>query len=135
MRKQNPDAVRAEHDRITRDLSAWLILKNGEPVAKVTTRYSGRSNPNGVSCTAFVHVLGLPMVRGKTGPGGGYDMKSAAVEAAVANWPDDLYQKDEHLSSFAREAVYKIYGRVGLSNGQTWDAQVRAAGYTVVEVL
>ena len=85
-KKQNADAIRNEFDKITADLSAWAIIdKQGEAVAKVFIRYGGRSSPNGLTVRAFVHVLGLPMVRGIS-RGGGYDMKSAAVADAVARY-------------------------------------------------
>lgn len=85
-KKQNPEAIRNEFERMGADLHAWSVTKDGEQVARIVVRYGGRSSPNGLTVRAFVHVLGLPMVRG-IARGGGYDMKTAAIWGACLNLP------------------------------------------------
>lgn len=131
-KKQNPDAIRAEHDRFTADLHAWAVFKGSEHVANITVRYGGRSSPHGLTVRAYVHVLGLPMVRG-IARGGGYDMKSAAIVGTWRMWPKNTYQDDAHLSLSTRQTVKDF---AGLKDGShDIPHQLREMGYTVAQVL
>lgn len=76
---KNTQKIYDQHGAAFRDVSAWVVVKDGERVATISTKTTGHNNPNGVTVTAFVHVFGGQMVKGSTGPGGGYDMQSAAI--------------------------------------------------------
>ena len=129
-KKQNASAIRTEFDRVTADDNAWAIFKGSEPVAKVFIRYGGRSSPNGLTVRAFVHVLGLPMVRGIS-RGGGYDMKSAAVADAVAR-----YNMKEALSEGCNAEQLEVIGAFASApDSAHWDSHMRAAGFTVFQVI
>lgn len=136
-KKQNASAIRTEFDRVTADDNAWAIFKGSEPVAKVFIRYGGRSSPNGLTVRAFVHVLGLPMVRGIS-RGGGYDMKSAAVISACEHLPDS---KPSHIPGIGdvllcgNEAQAVTSLQAIKDAGHTWDQQLTAMGFTVFQVV
>lgn len=127
-KKQNPEAIRSEFERATQDLSAWLVQKNGETVAKIVVKYGGRKSPHGLTVRAYVWVLGLPMVRG-IARGGGCDMKSAAILSAV-----------QHLNHPMMEPG-TVTERVGLAfatlkdNGHDIPHQLRELGYAVEWVM
>lgn len=69
-----------QHRAAFANVSAFVICKESERVATVAIKFprdgAGR-------LYAYVHVLGLEMVRGYAS-GGGYDKRSAAVSSAVA---------------------------------------------------
>lgn len=129
-----PEAIYKQLDTATKDVHAWAVTKRGKFVAKIVTKYTGRDNPNGVSCRAWVHVLGLPMATGKTGPGGGYDMKTDAIATACrklpATWPEYRHKEDR----LALRALLDL--RDGMKcQGADIPTQLRKLGYDVLEVL
>ena len=133
MAKQNWETVRNDYERITADLYVYSVEKDGEHVARIVVKYGGRRSPNGLTVRAFVHVLGLPMVRG-IARGGGYDMKSAAIVDAV-----------QHLKPVGNLDTVDAYAlpqwtarrnfRNLKDNGHDIPHQLRAMGYTVNEVV
>jgi hypothetical protein len=73
-----PD-IYAQHKAAFPNVSAYVIARNGARVATIAFKYprdgAGR-------LYAYVHWIGVPMVRGFAG-GGGYDKHSAAVADVV----------------------------------------------------
>lgn len=136
-KKQNPEAIYCEFDKATQDLAAWAILNKGEIVAKVVRKTGGRSSPHGLTVRAYVHVLGLPMVRG-IARGGGYDMTSEAVLQASKMLPTE---KRSHIAGIGAvcitgsEAQAVTSFRAIKDSGETWAGQLRAMGYTVEQVV
>lgn len=129
-RKQNPDAIRAEFERATQDLRAWLVQKDGETVAKIVVKYGGRTSPHGLTVRAFVHVIGLPMVRG-IARGGGYDMKSAAILSACGHITYNLRSTayEQNISTTCADF------RALKDNGYDVPRQLRDMGYQVEWVI
>ena len=127
-KKQDPAAIYREQERITADLSAWSITKNGEQVARIVVKYGGRRSPNGLTVRAFVHVLGVPMVRG-IARGGGYDMKSAAIVSAVQH----LDYLDDERSDLAINGNVNAF-RSLQDNGHDIPHQLQTMGYVVDRV-
>ena len=83
MTKLNDDGkVYNQHDAAFRDIWAGVVMKGAERVATISVKIGGRSSPNGLTVTAYVHVIGLPMQKG-IARGYGYDMKTAAIAKAV----------------------------------------------------
>lgn len=125
-----PNKIYDQHSTAFRDVSAWVICKGGDRVATVAIKYGGRRSPNGLTVRAYVHILGLPMVRG-TARGGGYDMKSAAVYDAVRNlaltMPEDSDEGDP-----TRALLNEM---VGAPDGPYWDDSLRKAGYQVFQAV
>lgn len=122
--------VYKQHEAAFRDVSAWVICKDGERVATVATKVGGRTSPNGLTVYAYVHVIGLPMVRG-IARGGGYDMTSAAVLAACHKI---------HASGRREEPAEVLAVGRDLCNGlkdsgRYWYDQLRDMGYQVWEAV
>lgn len=129
-KKQSSDAVYKDFERVTQDLGAWAVLKNGEYVAKVVTHTGGRRSPNGLTVRAFVHVFGLPMVRG-IARGYGYDMRTAAIlsagEQLTYSLRADAYQ--QRLADVCADF------RSLKDNGHDWTSQLSELGYVVEWVV
>lgn len=123
------------HAKAFPHITASVILFKGERVATFATKYVGQSNPNGVTCWGYLHVLGVEMARGKTGPGGGYAMKDAAFAAAA----DRLKLMPPNIDSEAtrRRAVNALIQvcKAYPDGGQHWQDHMREAGFVIVEAL
>lgn len=110
-----------QHEAAFQHVSAYVILKDGERVATIAFKFprdgAGR-------LYAYVHWLGLEMVRGHAN-GYGYDKRSAACESAAERLR--ILTTDKHSSLFA----HTLSG-IG---GSTWDARLRDAGFTVLQAV
>lgn len=128
-KKQDSVAVWRDLEAKTRDLSAWVVLKDGELVAKLITHYGGRSSPNGLTVKGFVHILGLPCARG-IARGGGYDMRTAALSAACQR----LDYLDDERSDLDINRHVNVF-RTLKDQGYEIPRQLRELGYTVEQVF
>ncbi|PAL23579.1 hypothetical protein [Sphingopyxis sp. GW247-27LB] len=118
-----------QHDAAFAQVSAHVILKDGECVATVAMKFgaSGR-------VTAYLHWIGVEMVRGHA-DGGGYDKASAAVEAAARKLDTDIpgrgtkskAQNQAHISVFRFSLIQ--------DDGRTWDRCLRDAGFNVLQAV
>jgi len=116
------------HSKAFENVSAYVILKDGERVATVAFRYprdgAGR-------LWAYVHWFGTEMARGYAS-GGGYDKHSAACAAAVraikpiSGW--------ENLNAKAPDYM-AFRAAMALDNGTYWYDQLRLAGFTVLQAV
>jgi len=100
------------HSAAFRNVEAFVIVKDGERVATIAFKY-------GASVTAYVHWIGLEMVKGRAG-GGGYDRQSAACASAMrsVHWLANV----DHLAF--KEAL--------ASDGcKSWKSALRDAGFDV----
>jgi hypothetical protein len=99
------------------------VLKNGERVATIAFKHpkdgAGR-------LAAYVHWIGIPMVRG-TCTGYGYDKKSAACESAAMHMAWKTEETSEDLVAF-----FKAIKDIG---GSTFDSRLRDAGFTVCQAV
>lgn len=137
-KKPDSAAIWRDLEAKTRDISAWVVFKNGEMVAKLITHYGGRNSPNGLTVKGFVHVLGLPCVRG-VARGGGYDMRTAALAAACAQIGTREIKYDPRdvgrdLEAIALNAVAEKF-RTLKDQGHDVPHQLREMGYTVEQVM
>lgn len=107
-----------QHTAAFAQVSSYAVLKDGEPVATVAFKFprdgAGR-------LYAYVHWIGLEMVRGFAG-GYGYDKRTAACADAVAR-VDTPDQAPEFFAALARDA------------GKHWDDALRSAGFTVFQTI
>ena len=136
-----------QHDAAFRQVSAFAILRNGEPVAHIAFKYprdgAGR-------LYAYVHWLGVEMVRGYAG-GYGYDKRSAAIENAVPKIPRFDFSEDAQarriagypaaamqleISQNAENEKLDLF-RAALSDigGNNWDRALHDAGFRVFQVI
>lgn len=126
-----PADIYEQHDKAFRDVSAFVILKDGRKVATIALKFpkdgAGR-------LWAYVHWLGLPMVRGYAG-GGGYDKRSAAIASAIRHLAE-AQRKEQPLplpgelrdrAAFA-EALEQDIGR-------GWHQCLELAGFAVLQAV
>lgn len=112
-------------DRATRDFTACALLWQDVPVGRVVIKF-------GNAATAYVQIWGAPMATGRA-TGYGYDKASAAVMAAIArldqapSYPAD--SPECHTYNMVRNAVATWNG------GTRWDDVLRAAGFTIANVI
>ena len=130
------------HDKHFRQVRAYCVLKDGQHVAKVSIRYP----QDGVGRVyAYVHFLGIRMVRGDAG-GYGYDKTSAAVWKACEEYrkhkvaitaeqfeglPDSL--KDERRAFFSGP-VTAFFDAI-TARGDDWKRGLEQAGYSVFQAV
>ena len=129
-----------QHDRAFARVNAFVIVKATEPVEGVSktecvaTIAFKHPRDGAGRLYAYVHWLGIPMVRGSAN-GGGYDKHSAACSAAVpallkarnaafAAWTFDA---DKTLSDAFIEAL--------AGAGLGWARRLRDAGFKVWEAV
>lgn len=114
-------------------VSAFIVAEDGERVATVAIKFprdgSGR-------LYAYVHWLGLPMVRGWAG-GGGYDKRTAAVIAAgsrLADMPDSVvYQHPVSATQDITRIAFIAACRI--DDGNDWTRNLEKAGFTVWQAV
>jgi len=120
-----------QHQAAFKHVSAYVILKDGQRVATIAFRFpkdgAGR-------LWAYVHWIGIEMVRGHAG-GYGYDKRSAAVESAVgkAIKASEGKRKDNLTDNdFLCATFHRVLSNIG---GNTWDRALTDAGFTVLQAV
>ena len=117
-----------QFDKAFARVSAYVVLdKSGDCVAKIAFKFPADGAGR---LYAYVHWLGIPMVRGQAS-GYGYDKRSAAVANAVQvaiktikPAPDDV--------NFERAAFFRVLQSDG---GEYWDTRLRNAGFNVIQAV
>ena len=116
--------IYAQHKAAFPNVSAYVIARNGKKVATIAFKYprdgAGR-------LYAYVHWLGVPMVRGFAG-GYGYDKHSAAVASAVRNISLAT------LVGFAGDRVITgtdFISALAEDDDRYWNDRLEAAGFQV----
>lgn len=119
-------AIYNQHDAAFSHVAAYVVIdkRDGACVAKVAIKRSS----SGLRTTAFVHWIGIPMVKGVAN-GGGYDKDSASVASAARRIPDDITGRDEHGNRAA------FIDAASLDGGKRWDDAVRDAGFSVFQAV
>jgi len=131
-----------QHEAAFAQVSAYVILKDGERVATVAFKFprtgAGR-------LWAYVHWIGLEMVRGHAG-GYGYDKRTAAVSVAARKMgdvrgpdsvPSDHYDLILERARLRKDAEnYNAFREtISADRGPTWDSALRDAGFTVLQAV
>mgnify|MGYP000855203912 CR=1 FL=1 len=121
-----------QHTAAFANVSAYVVLKDGELVAKIAFKFpkdgAGR-------LYAYVHWLGSEMVRGSAS-GYGYDKRSAAVaDAAHKVKLDD--REDGHRDDYGNAVTdcAEFIDAVSKDGGKYWNDKLRDAGFTVIQAV
>lgn len=115
-----------QFDKAFNRVSAYVVLdKAGECVAKVAFKFPADGAGR---LYAYVHWIGVPMVRGFAG-GYGYDKRSAAVANAVRHLPAILQSSSTWEPNIAFKTALEKDG------GEYWDTRLRNAGFTVIQAV
>lgn len=125
------DNIYDQHNAAFSNVSAYVITdKQGKRVATIAFKFP-RDGAGRLWC--YLHVLGLPMVRGMAG-GYGYDKQSAAsLNAArkVATY------SEKDLETWADEAATRdaIFAAFNGYEGLEWARRVEDAGFNVLKAV
>jgi hypothetical protein len=120
-------AIYDQFDKAFNRVSAYVILdKSGECVAKVAFKFPADGAGR---LYAYVHWLGVPMVRGFAG-GYGYDKRSAAVANAVNKMIVPV-----EMEPLTAAAMHNFLGATERDSGEYWDTRLRNAGFTVIQAI
>ena len=114
--------IYTQHAAAFARVSAFVILKDDKRVATIAFKFPA----NGAGrLYAYVHWIGLEMVRGYAS-GGGYDKRTAAC-AHAANLLPVLELANIGYSAF----------RVALAHdgGNLWETELRISGFTVLQAV
>lgn len=128
MTSRNP--VYDQHDKAFSNVSAFIVMKDGERVATVAFKFP-KDGAAPLHC--FLHVLGLPMVKG-TAKGYGYDKKSAAFAHAAEKQAAvklESWQTSDYSSEYAIAQSFVAAFR----DGYDWNDNLRQAGFTVLQAV
>lgn len=119
-----------QHDAAFTSVSAYVIAKDGERVATIAFKFprdgAGR-------LYAYVHWLGVEMVRGHAG-GYGYDKRSAACSVAAKNLHKVRAQQtpDGGELPIAGDAFVAALSQ---DDGLGWDRRLRDVGFDVWQAV
>jgi hypothetical protein len=130
--------IYAQHDAAFRNVSAFVIMRDGEKVATVALKYprdgAGR-------LFAYVHWLGLPMVRAYAG-GYGYDKRTAAVGNAARKMDRNAAaaRADETGLAYAQGRPWFEYyaafiDAASKDGGEDWARALEKAGFNVLQAV
>ena len=116
-----------QHRAAFNQVSAYVVMNGADRVATVAIKYprdgAGR-------LYAYVHWLGVPMVRGFAG-GGGYDKRTAACASAARKLP-------EHLPE-GYDGAGDVYGKfvdvMRADGGLDWNTALTGAGFNVFQAV
>jgi hypothetical protein len=130
--------IYTQHDAAFRNVSAFVIMRDGEKVATVALKYprdgAGR-------LFAYVHWLGLPMVRAYAG-GYGYDKRTAAVGNAARKM--DRNAAATRAAEFGVEYAqsrpwFEYYATfvdaAAKDGGEDWARALEKAGFSVLQAV
>jgi hypothetical protein len=115
-----------QHAASFRQVSAFVILKGADRVATVAIKFPADGAGR---LTAYVHWIGVEMVRGFAS-GYGYDKRSAACANAAKRIPDDVTGRAGDAES--RQAFIDALGD---DNGHDWTRRLESAGFTVIQAV
>jgi hypothetical protein len=112
-----------QHDAAFAQVSAWVVLnQTGERVATIAIK-SPRDGAGRLQ--AFVHWIGVPMVRGQAS-GGGYDKATAAISDAASRM---ISGEHAHLTAWQPFAQVLMIAQTG------WTRVLEDAGFRVLQAV
>lgn len=116
-----------QHRAAFNQVSAYVVMHGADRVATVAIKYprdgAGR-------LYAYVHWLGVPMVRGFAG-GGGYDKRTAACASAARKLPDNL--PEGYAERWDEYAAFLAAMRA--DGGLDWNTALTGAGFNVFQAV
>lgn len=114
-----------QHEVSFPQVSAFVVVKDGERAATVAFKFP-KDGAGRLYC--YLHVIGIPMVRGSA-TGFGYDKRSAAAEAAAR-----LVDPAKGYDGAAAVAL-AIRAALKGDSGYSWDRRVEDAGFKVWQAV
>jgi len=118
--------IYTQFDKATVSLTAAALVLDGEAVGRVVVKY-------GAAATAYVQVWGAAMAKGRA-TGYGYDKTTAAIADAVRHLILASVSAGDTQAHDAMTRVLSAFADGG-AGGERWDTRLRAAGFTVCNVI
>ena len=124
-----------QHEAAFSRVSAFVITHKGDRVAAIAFKYPADGAGR---LYAYVHWIGSEMVRGYAN-GGGYDKKSAACADAarkpilVTVVDQDHNVKRVPATVFGKQDAF--WKALRIDGGHSWEAELRNAGFTVLQAV
>ena len=124
--------IYTQHDAAFRQVEAYVIVKDGERVATIAFKFP---SDGAGRLYAYVHWIGLPMVRGFAS-GGGYDKRSAACASAMRKLREVASEASHEDGERARAGGMVAFEQaMSRDGGRYWDRALRDAGFTVWQAV
>ena len=119
-----------QHEAAFNQVAAYVVMRGPDRVATIAIKYprdgAGR-------LYAYVHWIGVPMVRGWAG-GGGYDKRSAAIAGAARRMTDPP-EVNNHWPA-ERTAAYDAFrAACAADSGRDWSDMLRDVGFAVYQAV
>jgi hypothetical protein len=123
-------SIYEQHDKAFAKVQAFVILAGGERIATVAIKFPADGAGR---LYAYVHWLGMEMVRGSAS-GYGYDKRTAACADAAGKMPVPLGSGTK--SKAETQALWAAFrGAMARDGGEHWDRALRDAGFTVWQAV
>lgn len=118
-----------QHRAAFRGITAYVIVgPRGGKIATIALKTSA----SGDRVTAYLHVMGVEMVRAYA-KGYGFDKHSAAIYSAAERLPDG--DRLDPPRPEVTEAVRAIKAAATAYEGSEWERRIREAGFAVFQVI
>lgn len=117
-----------QHDAAFSRVSAYVVAKGGERVATIAFKFPADGAGR---LYAYVHWLGVEMVRGHAG---GYDKRSAACSVAAKKLAGTPIPSGE-THGLRTPAAQAFMGALSPDDGRDWDRRLRDAGFEVWQAV
>lgn len=122
--------IYAQHDAAFARVSAYVVMYQGEKVATIAFKHPADGAGR---LYAYVHWLGLEMVRGHAN-GYGYDKKTAACASAAGKMqrhPD----YEAATRTYRTQCLSSFVFALAQDRGPTFDSALRTAGFDVLQAV
>lgn len=117
-----------QHKAAFSRVEAHVIVKDGQRVATIAFKFPADGAGR---LFAYVHWLGVPMVRGFAA-GGGYDKRSAACASATRRAIKEIKNPESSPDMFSRASFFRV---LSLDDGYHWYENLEKAGFTVWQAV
>jgi hypothetical protein len=118
------------HTKAFQRVSAYVIARDGERVATIAFKFPADGAGR---LYAYVHWVGVPMVRGFAG-GYGYDKRTAACASAIGKLMARPLTA-EQAAEMTIDGLPAFESALATDRGPTWETALREAGFTVWQAV
>ena len=117
-------------------VSAYVIMRGGQRIATVAMKFP---SDGAGRLYAYVHFIGMEMVRGFAG-GYGYDKRTAAVKDAFRKMDPNSYFAPDEANGDPQKKMRSECNRfcraiLKAKDGQDWEQSLHDAGYRVFSAV
>lgn len=122
-------SVYQKFDSAFSNVSAYVILKDGEHVANITLKYP-KDGMGRLQC--FIHIHGTEMQNSFVS-GCGYDKRSAAIHNTAKQYKEFIANNSEYKLRPSETELLELLSSYEASNG--WSDDLYRNGFNVINVI